>query len=118
MNNNVFWLLEGAIKPGEFDNFLTVMKAMVTNTQENEPEAIEYEWSVSENKQNCYIYERYANSAAVMNHVQKGAELFQQLVACVNVTSLKVFGYPNDEVRHLLGGLGAIFMTPVGGFIR
>lgn len=44
MSEHVHWLLEVAIKPGERDAFIAWMHEMVTATQANEPEALNYEW--------------------------------------------------------------------------
>jgi quinol monooxygenase YgiN len=51
MSENVYWLLEVAIKPGEFDNFKALMEEMVEATQANEPNTLNYEWTISEDSQ-------------------------------------------------------------------
>ena len=55
MKDNIFWLLEGAIKSGELENFMAVMNKMVVNTQANEPNVVNYEWFISEDKKRLKV---------------------------------------------------------------
>ena len=119
MNDNVYWLLEVTIKAGELDNFKALMKEMVEATQANEPNTLNYEWTITEDSQSCHIYERYADSAATMTHLGTFEEKFEErLVAAVEPTRFVVYGTPNNEVKESLSGLDAVFMTPFGGFAR
>ena len=119
MSDNVYWLLEVTIKIGEFDNFKTLMKEMVEATQANEPNTLNYEWTISEDSQNCHIYERYADSAATMTHLGAFGEKFaERFMAAVDPTRIVVYGTPNNEVKEALSGFGPIFMAPFGGFAR
>ena len=119
MSDNVYWMLEVAIKPGQLDNFKTLMMEMVEATQANEPNTLNYEWTISEDDQSCHIYERYADSAATLTHLKAFGEKFaQRFLAAVNPTRLVVYGNPNDQVKQGLSGFGGVFMTPIGGFAR
>jgi quinol monooxygenase YgiN len=119
MSDNVYWLIEVAIKPGEFDNFNAVMKEMIEDTRSNEPNTLNYEWAITEDNQSCHIYERYSDSAAAMTHLKAFGEKFaERFMAAVAVTRLVVYGTPNHEVKEALGGPSTVFMTPFGGFAR
>ena len=119
MSENVYWLLEVTIKPGELDNFKALMKEMVEATQANEPNTLNYEWTISEDSQNCHIYERYADSAATMTHLGAFGEKFaERFMAAVDPTRIVVYGTPNNEVKEALSGFGPVFMAPFGGFAR
>ncbi len=119
MSENVYWLLEVTIKPGELDNFKALMKEMVEATQANEPNTLNYEWTISEDSQSCHIYERYADSAATMTHLGAFGEKFaERFMAAVDPTRIVVYGTPNNEVKEALSGFGPIFMAPFGGFAR
>jgi len=119
MSDNVYWLLEVVIKPGEFDNFKALMKKMVQSTQANEPNTLNYEWAITEDSQSCHLYERYVDSAAAMTHLGAFGEKFaERFMAAVEVTRLVVYGKPNNEVKQALSGIGAVFMAPFGGFAR
>jgi len=119
MSDYVYWLFEVAIKDGEFDNFKKLMGEMVEATQANEPNALNYEWTISEDGQSCHLYERYADSAAAMTHLGAFGEKFaDRFMASVELTRFVVYGNPNSEVKQALSGFGAVFMTPFGGFAR
>ena len=119
MSDNVYFLAEVTIKQGEFDNFKALVGEMVEATQANEPNTLNYEWSITEDSQSCHIYERYADSAATMTHLKTFREKFEErLVAAVEPTRFVVYGTPNIEVKESLSGLDAVFMTPFGGFAR
>jgi len=119
MTDNVYWLLEVTIKPGEFDNFKALMKEMVEATQANEPDTLNYEWTITEDSQSCHIYERYADSAATMTHLGSfGAKFAERFMAAAEPTRIVVYGAPNNEVKEALSGFGAVFMEPFGGFAR
>ena len=48
ISNNVPWLLEVSIKPGQLDTFKSVMAEMVAATEANEPDTLNYELFISE----------------------------------------------------------------------
>ncbi len=119
MTDNVYWSLEVTITPGEFDNFKALMKEMVEATQTNEPNTLNYEWTITEDSQSCHIYERYADSAATMTHLGAFGEKFaERFMASAEPTRFVVYGAPNNEVKEALSGFAAVFMAPFGGFAR
>ena len=119
MSDNVYWLLEVSIKPGEFDGFKALMKEMVEPTQANEPNTLNYEWAISEDNQTCHLYERYADSAATMTHLATFGEKFaERFMAAIEPTRFMVYGNPSNDVKEALSGFGAVFMAPFGGFAR
>ena len=68
MDNAVSWVVELAVKPGKLESFRALMEEMVTSTRE-EQGALAYQWYVSDDGSTVHIYERYASSAAVMEHL-------------------------------------------------
>ena len=68
MSENISWNLRVSIREGQLDNFNALMSEMVESTQ-SEVGALMYEWFLSEDKTTCHIYERYADSDAVMAHL-------------------------------------------------
>lgn len=118
MSDPVYFLLELEIKPGEMDNFKVVMTEMVKATQE-EPKTLNYEWNLSEDDKTCHIYERYADSETLVAHLGSfGKNFAERFLSVVTPTRLVVYGDPSDEAREALGGLGPVFMAPIGGFAR
>ena len=61
-------LIEVAVKPGQLDNFRKLMDEMVESTQA-EPETLSYDWFVSADGSAVHIYERYADSEALVTHI-------------------------------------------------
>ena len=119
MSDTVSWVLEMAIKPGELDNFKGLMEEMVEATQSTQPDTTMYEWFYSEDGSACHIYERYTDSAATMIHLNSFGENFaERFLGAADLTRLVVYGNPNDEVRGVLSGFGAVFMEQLGGYAR
>ena len=118
MNEQVSWVFEVAVKPGKIDAFRTLMEEMVESTRA-EPGAVVYEWFVSDDESVVILYERYADSAAVLTHSAafqaKFAGRFLELVDPVKFT---VLGTLNDEAKAALSRPGRVFLEPFGGFAR
>ncbi|HMN28186.1 MAG TPA: antibiotic biosynthesis monooxygenase [Caldilineaceae bacterium] len=119
MNNSIFWVLEVTIQPGELDKFKALMNEMVDSTWANEPMALNYEWFVSADHTSCHLYERYADSAAVLVHLTRfGQQFAARFLAVAKPTRLVVYGHPSAEATRALSELGALFVTALGGFTR
>ncbi len=118
MSDQVSWLLELAVKPGELDNLRALMAEMVESTQ-GEPGTLAYEWSIDEGGGVVHVYERYADSAAVMAHLGTfGKRFADRFLGAVGPTRFTVFGTPSAELRAALDGFGATYLQPFGGFAR
>ena len=118
MSDNVFFIAGLAIRPGQLDAFKALMHDMVEATKANEPGALNYEWFISEDGTTCHIYERYADSAAVMAHMGNFAAFGARWEATVEMKGATAYGTPSDEARALLAGMGGTLMGPLGGFAR
>ena len=118
MNDVVYWIVELAIKPGQFDAFKDMMNELIESASA-EAGTLNYEWNISEDETRCHVYERYADSEAAMIHSRTFAEQFaENVLAIVDVANLTVYGNPNDEVKDTLSEFGAVFMAPIGGFVK
>ena len=119
MSDNVHWLLEVSIKPGQLDTFKSVMAEMDATIKENEPDTLNYEWFISEDQQTYHIYERYVDSAANMINLATFGEKFaERVLATVEPTRFVVYGNPDETVRGALAGFGAVHMEEIGDFAR
>lgn len=118
MSEVVSFVVEISIKSGQLDNFKALVEELVQSTR-NEPNTLAYEWFLGEDNSSCQIYERYADSAATMTHLGTLREKFvERLMSVVDITRFTVYGAPNDELKGLLGGFGATFMSQLNGFAR
>jgi quinol monooxygenase YgiN len=118
MDSAVSWVVELAVKSGKLESFRALMEEMVTSTRQ-EPGALAYEWFVSEDGTAVHIYERYASSAAVLEHLQNfGQKFAERFFAAVDATRFTVYGTPSDAAKAGLSGLGPAFFGPFGGFVK
>jgi quinol monooxygenase YgiN len=118
VEGQVSWIIELAVKPGELDTFKTLMEEMVAGTN-TEPTSLNYEWHISEDESTVHIYEKYADSEAMISHVSGFLEKWAaRFMSSVDVTRFVVYGSPNDAAREMLGGFGPVYMGPWGGFAR
>ena len=118
MDEEVSWLVELAVKPGELDNLRALMAEMVTSTRD-EAGTIAYQWYVSSDGSTVHIYERYATSAAVMMHLQSfGSKFAERFFAAVDLTRWMIYGTPSAEVKSALDTFGPTYLRPFGGFVR
>jgi quinol monooxygenase YgiN len=118
MSTAVSWNLQLAVQDGRLDDFRSLMHEMVESTRA-EDGAQAYEWFVSEDGTACHLYERYADSGAAMVHLATfGSRFAERFLSCVAPTGFYVYGDPSDEVRAVLGGFGAAYLGPFGGFAR
>lgn len=119
MTGHVYWMFNLEIKDGEYETFEALMKEMVAATEANEPGALNYEWSVSEDRKTCHILERYVDSAATMVHMANfGKNFGRRFMAVLKPRTVTLYGNPSEEVVKALSAMSPIVMTPVGGFSR
>jgi len=119
ITKNIFWIFELTIKEGQVDNLKKLMAEMIEATKENEQGTMAYEWTISEDNKKCHTHERYVDSAATLAHLATFISKYAaRLMETGDATSFVVYGNPSDEVRKILDGFGAVYMLPIGGFIR
>jgi quinol monooxygenase YgiN len=118
MTENVYWVIEVAIKPGRFEDFKALASTLVEVTQKNEKGTLNYDWAISDDQKSCHVYERYQDSAAVMVHLKSFGENFAERFAELGTTTrFVVYGAPSAQVKDALGA-GVVYMTPLVGFTR
>jgi quinol monooxygenase YgiN len=118
MNGQVSWIFEVAVRPGKIDAFRTLMEEMVESTRA-EPGALVYEWFVSDDGAVVLLYERYADSAAVLTHSEAfQAKFAERFLDLVDPTKFTVLGTLSDEAKAALSRPGRVFLEPFGGFVR
>jgi quinol monooxygenase YgiN len=118
MNGQVSWVFEVAVKPGKIDEFRTLMEEMVESTRA-EPGALAYEWFVSDDASVVILYERYADSAAVLTHSGAfHAKFARRFLDLVEPTRFTVLGTLSDEAKAALSRPDRVFLQPFGGFVR
>ena len=118
MNEHVSWVIELAVKDDAHDTFKELMEEMVSGTS-TEPQTLAYEWYISDDGGTVHIFEKYADSEAMVSHVngflKKWAERFMK---CVDVTRFVVYGDPSPAAREVLEGFSPTYLGPWSGFSR
>ena len=118
MSGTVAWNLQLAVQDGRLEEAKALMAEMVDATRA-EAGAIDYEWFLSADGTVCHICEKYADSAAALEHLGNfGANFAERFLACFSPTALYVYGEPNDAVRDVMDGFGAAYLGLLGGFSR
>jgi quinol monooxygenase YgiN len=117
METQVSWIFEAQVKDGQIDAFKALVGEMVTAT-EAEPGALSYEFFADDDGA-VHIYERYADSDAVLAHIGGfGANFAERFLGMVEPQRVSVYGEVSDEARAALAAFGAVHYGTVGGFAR
>tara|TARA_E500000081_G_C6039548_1_gene308571 strand:+ start:581 stop:934 length:354 start_codon:yes stop_codon:yes gene_type:complete len=116
MKEEIYWVAEMAIINRELVD--EKLKKIVDHVKTNEAGALVYEYYFSEDEKRLSIFERYANSDAVLAHIENMQPYFSFFEKGVKVESMIVFGPASREVREFLSRNGAKFQKPAEGFRR
>ena len=115
-DQRVSWQVELAVKPGELDNFRALTAEMVAFTR-SETGVLDYERYVSDDGKIVHVYECYADSASAVAHLHAFGKTFgDRFAAMVERRQFNVYGTPSEELRRILDGFGARYLSPFGGF--
>ena len=116
MDGEISWHVELRVKPGQLGNFQILTGEMVAVTR-REPGVLSYQRFLSENGTIIHVYERYADSAAAVAHLEAFAKLFAgRFSAMVERKAFTVFGYPSAELKAVLDRFNAMYLRPFGDF--
>jgi quinol monooxygenase YgiN len=116
MGREISWHVELAIKPGELDGFRVLTGEMVESAR-GEAGVLIYERFVSEDGKVVHVCERYADSAAAVEHLRTfGRKFDERFLGMVDRKRFTVFGVPSDELRGMLNRFGPRYLAPFGGF--
>jgi quinol monooxygenase YgiN len=112
----VSWWVELAVRPGCLKEFAKLTGEMVAAAQA-ENGVLAYQRFISEDGQSVYVYERYKDSGAAIEHLRAFMATFaERYASMVERKRFVVFGDPSDEPRMLLNGYGATYHRPFGLF--
>ena len=117
MSQEIYWVLEVAILPGQLDHFRAVASDLIAAT-ESEPDTLNYEWNLSADGTICHIYERYRNSDATVAHVQSFGLFAERFMKACRPTRFDVYGVPDEAVKAALADFGPAYYSRLGGFSR
>lgn len=119
MSSEISWMLELDVREGREEALRTLMAEMVDATRTNEPDTLAYVWNFTGDGRTCHLYERYADSAAVLTHLGTfGARFAGRFFDALTPTRFTVYGSPTTAARDALAGLNPAYMEPAAGFQR
>ena len=119
LNENILIIVEAKIKAGKYDEFVRTAQEMSDVVSKGETGALTYEWTISRDSSTCFIIERYASSAAALNHSKIFREqLAVKFNAVLEFAGMTVYGNPNEELRKAFGAAAENHRVKVAGFSR
>ena len=118
IDGQVSWVVQCAVKDGQLDAFKELMEEMVAGTSE-EPGTLNYEWFISEDGSTVHLYEKYADSAATVAHMQAFGEKWAgRFMGCVDLERITVYGNPDEAAQKAIAPMGGSRLGTWGGFAR
>jgi len=107
-SNKVHFVIDLAIHEGKFADFAATLKLMTDGTA-REPGALVYEWYLSEDRSRCRLFETYANTDAMKQHLAGPVvqELVPKLLMFSAIKRFEVYGTPDAQSAATLASMGA-----------
>jgi len=116
MNQNVYWVIELAVNPGRFQDLETLVAELLEENREKVG-FLTYGVSISGDRQVCHIYERFQDSAAIINHMQSfGPKFATRFFEILKPTRFVIYGTPSAEVKEAVAEFNPVYMTPLADF--
>ncbi len=116
MHGEISWQVELSIEPEQLGAFRLLTSQMIQSTR-LEQGVLVYERFLSEDHGKVFVYERYSDSEAAIAHLHVFREKFGKVFSrLAQRDRFLVFGRPNQQLRQILSGFGAEFLSPMGGF--
>jgi quinol monooxygenase YgiN len=84
----------------------------------SEPDTINYRFYLNESETQCIVWETYANSEAVLVHINGVASqtILPKVHSISRISKLDVYGNPTNELQRVL--TGSWTFNPFAGFSR
>lgn len=119
MSGQVSWILELDILEGRENDLRRLAAEMISSTNVNEPGTLAYEWSISADGKRCHIFERYADSVALLAHAATFGEKFAgHFLEILRPVRFVVYGEPSAAARDAIADLQPVYMHSLNGFSR
>lgn len=126
MSDNVFFVVELEVAPGQIADLKEVAAEMVALARANEPGTLNYEYFYNPDAGVCHIYERYVDPAALELHSVSFPEELQARSHAFRPLRLSAYGKLPPEIRAqrvdpisaAVPGFSSSFFEPLSGFAR
>jgi quinol monooxygenase YgiN len=115
--NEIAWLFELEVKPENRAALEALIPEMVEETKKAESGSRAYQIFAGEGS--IKVYERYDDSNAALEHMKNFGEKFAgRFMALVTPVRFTLLGSPSAELLEVVGPIGAVVNTPLGGYIK
>ena len=96
---------------GKREEFKRLATQVVELARAKDTGTLQYDIYFSDDESECIFLERFADSAALIEHNANLGELLQKMLATGSV-SAELFGEPSDALRAMLAGSPIRFFKP------
>ncbi len=94
------------ILEGKQTELEALLEELLVHVRENEPGTLGYQWNLSSDSGRCVVIERYADSAAVIAHIQSYQPFTERLDACRELETLEILGTPEGPLADIAKARG------------
>ncbi len=117
MQNETYSLYHLTIDPAKFDALKALVAELVAATSK-EPDTTTYDFLVNADNTKVHIIERYRTKGLLPHVKQTFTPYAKRFLELVKIDCLFVYGDTTPEIREMLDGFGAVYLTPFAGFSR
>lgn len=99
------------IHPGKLDEFKRLAAECMRSAREKDTGTLQYDFYFNADESECIVYERYRDSAALLEHTQNLGDLMGKVMAICTTTG-EVLGEPSPELAKGLAECGVPVYKP------
>ena len=115
----VSWIIEASVKPESLESISSLMNEMSEDFLANEPNTLNFEWSIDSTSTLLHLHERYGNSDTAINHMKTfGAKYGERFMSLISPQRVVVYGHPSESLSNDLQALSPVRLSHLGGFTR
>lgn len=92
------------IQEGKFDDFAAIAEECLEIVREQDTGTTQYDWFFSEDHDECVVRETYADSDALLEHIDHVGDSLGRLLEISGIT-IEIFGDPTPELLTAAAGL-------------
>jgi quinol monooxygenase YgiN len=99
------------IHPGKLDEFKRLAVECMRSAREKDTGTLQYDFYFNADETECIVYERYRDSAALLEHTRNLGDLMGKVMAICTTTG-EVLGEPSPELAQGLESYGVPVYRP------
>ena len=117
-DEQIIFLLDLNIIEGQSSKVDDLIKRLVSNVKETEPDTLVYNYYSNEDGSAIFLYEVYKNHAAAEFHVDQflQSDFMPEFVATFEIESFEVLGTTTDQLRQKMIGFTDDHRSIMKGF--